>query len=84
MRFFQKIYTIFVILVINVIVFQIMSPSSVKNDVNIKIEENNQTGPFLINQINKEIQRNQKRIDSNVLCIIMTTEQTLLNRSLIG
>jgi hypothetical protein len=52
MRFFQKIYTIFVILVINVIVFQIMSPSSVKNDVNIKIEENNQTGPFLINQIN--------------------------------
>jgi hypothetical protein len=84
MRFFQKIYTIFVILVINVIVFQIMSPSSVKNDVNIKIEENNQTGPFLINQIIKEIQRNQKRIDSNVLCIIMTTEQTLLNRSLIG
>jgi Na+/H+ antiporter NhaC len=84
MRFFQKIYTIFVILVIFVIVFQIMSPSSVKNDVNIKIEENNQTGPFLINQINKEIQRNQKRIDSNVLCIIMTTEQTLLNRSLIG
>lgn len=84
MRFFQKIYTIFVILVIFVIIFQIMSPSSVKNDVNIKIEENNQTGPFLINQINKEIQRNQKRIDSNVLCIIMTTEQTLLNRSLIG
>jgi hypothetical protein len=67
-----------------VIIFQIMSPSSVKNDVNIKIEENNQTGPFLINLINKEIQRNQKRIDSNVLCIIMTTEQTLLNRSLIG
>ena len=84
MRFFQKIYTIFVILVIFVIIFQIMSPSSVKNDVNIKIEENNQTGPFLINLINKEIQRNQKRIDSNVLCIIMTTEQTLLNRSLIG
>jgi hypothetical protein len=84
MRFFQKIYTIFVILVIFVIIFQIISPSSVKNDVNIKIEENNQTGPFLINQINKEIQRNQKRIDSNVLCIIMTTEQTLLNRSLIG
>jgi hypothetical protein len=84
MRFFQKIYTIFVILVIFVIIFQIMSPSSVKNDVNIKIEENNQTGPFLINQINKEIQRNQKRIDSNVLCIIMTIEQTLLNRSLIG
>ena len=84
MRFFQKIYTIFVILVIFVIVFQIMSPSSVKNDVNIKIEENNQTGPFLINQIIKEIQRNQKRIDSNVLCIIITTEQTLLNRSLIG
>jgi hypothetical protein len=84
MRFFQKIYTIFVILVIFVIIFQIMSPSSVKNDVIIKIEENNQTGPFLINLINKEIQRNQKRIDSNVLCIIMTTEQTLLNRSLIG
>ena len=84
MRFFQKIYTIFVILVIFVIIFQIISPSSVKNDVNIKIEENNQTGPFLINQINKEIQRNQKRIDSNVLCIIMTIEQTLLNRSLIG
>jgi len=84
MRFFQKINTIFVILVIFVIIFQIMSPSSVKNDVNIKIEENNHTGPFLINQINKEIQRNQKRIDSNVLCIIMTTEQTLLNRSLIG
>jgi hypothetical protein len=84
MRFFQKLYSMFIFLVLFLIIFQIKYPSSVKNDINNRIAENNETGRYLINQINKEIQRHQKRIDSNVLCIIMTTEQTLLNRSLIG
>ena len=82
MRFLLKSFTVLVCLLLFVIFFHVEYQSSRKNK--IIIDETFITYTPLTNQTHGKVELYSKRFDSNVLCIIMTTEQTFLKRSLIG